>query len=44
MPGIAQFFLFLEVAGFIIALVIVVFLIIRRQRIKKEEDFDKRSN
>jgi len=44
MSRVGGFIIFLEVTGFVIALVIIVFLIVRRVRIKKEEDFDKRSN
>ncbi|MDX1315128.1 MAG: hypothetical protein R3356_06475 [Eudoraea sp.] len=42
MQGASNFLLYLEGAGMVIALVIIVFLIIRRARIRKSEDFDKR--
>jgi hypothetical protein len=44
MGGVGTFIIVLEGAGFVVALVIIIFLIGRRRRIKRGEDFEKRSN
>jgi len=42
--GIAGWIMVVEGLAFVAAIVIIVFLIIRRIRIRKEETFEKRDN
>jgi len=42
--GIAKFIMGIEGVAFLVGLVIIIFLIFRRRRIKQTEDFENRTN
>jgi len=44
MPGIAQFIIGLEGLFFVVGLIIIIVLIVRRVEIKKKENFEDRNN